>query len=662
MTENAQVVPASPIDHAVLAEIGEPRLFLPSLVNRGLEANARAKYFLSLLQAARAHAEEATAGTPVSPGLSSLREERIASGVIDARFDAVVEASSQEGPNRFVIPGAGRIHRQLVDAIAEMVSPLDLADGLVQGGSRFRTRLHALTTDAPDLSTDWVEGTYVDRITSARPESGDSLHLLVMDAHRALNALQAQIASDSVDGAAVYGLGSGDAELVEAFMRGIHRTEALKFDHPGLATTATRAGGRLLIQNDLGTTSSHVVVIAVDDLTATLTHTDVHQRRLHFFQSCFAGFDVRWSDAQHHRETPLVGEHHLTVGTYPAPDRTTLEAFLEHAGSRLVFVLDWNRARKRLGLFMSNQDAIEVLHWAAAHDVGHMAFLALGAERLIYEAVELSAKVPARYGEPLIDVLGRDATVAITKFALGSAAQGLLAGKSALLIRDELRVEVLRHVQAAHGRLLDDSAEHASLVVECAQSLHTALLRLATAEGTEYLARAVGRAARWEHRADEILMTQRQAARRVEDSQGVSALTATADDAIDCLEESVFLLTLLDRESRTVVLPILEPLAAIAVMTAQEHLKAVEFARLVVAGSAPEDLEEFLIAVDRVATLEHDADRVDRTARAALVTQAPEFRSLYVADSVCRGIEDATDSLLRSVLGLRDHILAAVAS
>ena len=45
-------------------------------------------------------------------------------------------------------------------------------------------------------------------------------------------------------------------------------------------------------------------------------------------------------------------------------------------------------------------------------------------------------------------------------------------------------------------------------------------------------------------------------------------------------------------------------------------------------------------------------------ARAALVTEAPDFRSLYVADSVSRTAEAATDAMLRSVLGLRDHVLS----
>jgi uncharacterized protein Yka (UPF0111/DUF47 family) len=639
----------------VLDELGEPTLLLPSLVNRGLDANDRAKYLLSLLQAARSRADEP--GQPVS----SLRDERLASGVFDADLDEVVKRSRRVGADSYIIWQAGRIHADVVTAVVEMLAPLAAGGGAYPVAAGYRSRLDALLAVAPDLSDDRVPGEYIDRITSARRERGDSLHLLVMDAHRALNRLQAQIATTAIDGAAAYGLAEADRGLVAAFMAGLHETAALKFDHPGLATTATRVGSRLLIQNDLGTTNAHVVVVAVENTTVTVTYTDVHRRRLRFFESLLDRFPVQWSDAEA-RRGPKLGEHHVATGRYEAVDLAALEAYLRHVGSRLVFVLDWNRARKRLNALLRTDDAIAVLRWAADNNVGHMAFLALGGERLIYDAVELAGKMPARYGEPLREVLGQDAIVAVTRFALRAAAEGMLAGKSQWLIRDELRVEVLHHVHASHRRLLDAGAEHASLVVETARALRAALLRLGTQEGSDFLRRASTRAARWEHQADEILIGRRRAADRIEGSRAITTLIATADDAIDALEETIYLLTLLPREGIGVVRPTLDSLAAITVMAAREYLKAVELARHVVDGSAPEDLEDFLVAVDRVATLEHEADMADRKARAALVIEAPDFRSLYVADCVSRGAEDATDALLRSALGLRDLILSLLSA
>jgi hypothetical protein len=39
-----------------------------------------------------------------------------------------------------------------------------------------------------------------------------------------------------------------------------------------------------VIQNDIGTTDAHVIVIHVQDLTTSVTYTDVHPERLAFFQ------------------------------------------------------------------------------------------------------------------------------------------------------------------------------------------------------------------------------------------------------------------------------------------------------------------------------------------------------------------------------------------
>ena len=80
------------------------------------------------------------------------------------------------------------------------------------------------------------------RLTGLSDGKGDSLHRLVMDLHKALNRLSAAHAEEVLAGAHVYGLLPQDRPAVEAFMRGVESTRKLKFDHPGLATTATRVG------------------------------------------------------------------------------------------------------------------------------------------------------------------------------------------------------------------------------------------------------------------------------------------------------------------------------------------------------------------------------------------------------------------------------------
>ena len=103
------------VKREVVDELGVPALLLPSLLRRGLEANDRAKYLLSLLQAARAHADD-----PSQPWLS-LREERVTAGLTDSEFDSVVERSRREGPHFYLVPGAARIHQLLVEAVREML-------------------------------------------------------------------------------------------------------------------------------------------------------------------------------------------------------------------------------------------------------------------------------------------------------------------------------------------------------------------------------------------------------------------------------------------------------------------------------------------------------------------------------------------------------------
>jgi uncharacterized protein Yka (UPF0111/DUF47 family) len=632
----------------ILQNLGEFSLVLPLLVNRGLEANDRAKYLLALMQAARHHADQ-----PDRP-FSSLSEERLAAGVTDERLDGVVAGARPAGADAYMIPGVGGLHGDLVAAIKDMLAPLEVAGG---GVGRSAERLETLLAEMPDLSADCIPGTYLDGIASADRQSGDTLHILIMDAHRALNQLQTEVATEMLDGASVYCLEEDDRQLVSAFMAGVRATQSLKFDHPGLGTTATRVGSRLLIQNDIGMTNAHVIVVTVDGLVSTVTYTDVHLERLSFFESMLDRFPVQWSDAQYRDGTGSLGQHHLVTGSYESPDRESLEAYLSYLGSRLVFLIDWNRARKRLGSLVKKKEAIELLQWAAEEGLGHMAFLLMGAERLVYDAIGLTDRVPVRYGEPLREVLGVEATLDVLRFAIRTASEGMLSGKSQLLIRDELRVELMKHVQATDRQLLDSAAEHGSLVVEAAQAVRAALVHLGLSDGGGFLRRAADRARSWEHRADEILTAIRLAAHRTDGADAMVWIVSSLDDAMDNLEETLFLLTLLPDDASAAVRPILVPLAGIAVSASREHLKALEIAKGLVVAASDDELEDFLVAVNRVAVLEHEADVAERTARAMLVTEAPDFRSLHVADQISRSTEDATDALARSALLLRDHVL-----
>ena len=300
----------------VVRELGELSLLLPSMVNHALEANDRAKYYLTLLQACAAGARLPGHPTP------SLHGERLAAGINELWLDQVVESSEpSDDDHAFVVPRVNEVHDALMSAVGEMLTPFGVAE---LEDSPDPARLERLRVRAPDFAGDRVPYDYVERATSADRAVGDSLHLLVMDAHRALNRLQAEIATEILEGASVYGVEDDDRELIAAFMSGLRRTAPLKFDHPGLGTTATHVRGRLLIQNDIGMTEAHVLVVAVEGLVVTVTYTDVHRPRLAFFEEMLDRFDVDWSRTEPRGGGLGLGAHQLATGQFVASDRDAL--------------------------------------------------------------------------------------------------------------------------------------------------------------------------------------------------------------------------------------------------------------------------------------------------------------------------------------------------
>jgi uncharacterized protein Yka (UPF0111/DUF47 family) len=638
---------------AILARLGESELLLPTLVSRALAANDRAKYFFTLLQSAVRHADRP------DEALAELRRERLQCGLEDADLDTVPERTRRSAGDLYELPGAARIHAGLASAVGEMVAAAEAVPGSREPfGERASQLLRATPEDAAHVSA-----AYVARVASGNRAAGDSVHLLVMDLHRRLHEVQQQLATSSVDGASAYGLSEAAVGLVRAFMRGVNRTAPLKLDHPGLGTTATQVGERLVLENDVGTTDAHVVVVRVEGLEATVVATDVHLERLAFLRSMLSPFDVRWETTISCQAEELdEGTYHLATGIHAAPDRLALERYLEHLGSRLVFLIDWNRARKRLRRLVKGNDAVELLRWAAERDLGHMAFLALGGERLIFDALERLPRVAIHYGEQLHEVLGREQAIAFLRFVLERCSTGIRGGKSEFLIRDEVRAELVSHVATAQQCLLSAAAEHASLVVELAASLREGLQHF-PGEAPGDLDRAAQRAAAWEHQADGLLEQARVLARRWSGAETVERLLVEADDAADHLEDVTFLLTLLPGTSpRREELVLLAELADLTLAASREHLKAVECARSLQRGGSREDLQDFLEAVDQVVILEHRSDDVNRRAKRSILTSSSDFRHLEILSDVRRHLEAATDVLRHVALALRTFVMGELAA
>ncbi|MBN8905214.1 MAG: phosphate transport regulator, partial [Rhodospirillales bacterium] len=288
----------------VLAAIGEAGLQQPAAVNAALAANDRIKYVFTLLQMAASHADQPEQPAPL------LRRERLACGIQDPALDDLPAATSRTGA-RYHIPGLPALLRRIAADLRLMAAPVAVIDPAIQ------PRLDALLAALPAAEDETLDPATLAAITQARPDA-DSLHRLVMDLHRALNALQATLAEERIDGAAAYGLAPEDRPRVAAFMAGLDRTAPLKFDHPGLATSATRQGQRLVVQNDIGTTDAHVVVVHIEGLAVTVTYTDVHPERLRFFQDMLSGHPVTWTVSQSGQlgGTPF----HMATGRLDAAD------------------------------------------------------------------------------------------------------------------------------------------------------------------------------------------------------------------------------------------------------------------------------------------------------------------------------------------------------
>jgi len=631
----------------ILDSLNERALLLPTLVNRALTANDRVKYRFSLLQAAQAHAEHPDTMT------SNLRTERIAAGVQDVSLDQVVEGAERVANSRYRIPESSRIiHDAFADA-AEMLEPLRAAE--TPGYDGFAQRLAAVTV--PDPNDDELLSETIRAITLGDREAGDSLHLLVMDMHRALNTLQTQLASETINGCDAYGIRNADHALIAAFMAGVNSTSPLKFDHPGLSATATRVGSKLVLQNDIGTTDAHVLVVHVAGRTVTTTYTDIHLPRLLFFQSLFEHYHVMWEDTRSRADRAMEGGmYHLCVGTYSARTNAQLRLYLDHLGSRLVFLIDWNRARKRLRLFVPRKAAISLLKWAADANIGHMAWLKAGGEQLIFDAMSFAYGGQLKPGDRLDDLLTEGRAVDFLQFNLKQALNGLNQGCPASLIADEIRTELASQVRSTEDALLDTALEHAGLIVELADTVR-ATLEAAQAGRRQEVAAMVERAKAWETAADQELNNARKIL--IEGDHFTLQFMSAADDIADDLEEAIFHITLSPQApsaSLTALNRLVEPVAN----ASRELVKALAASRHARRGVPREDMDDFLQAVHMIRTMEHVSDLAEREVKQTLMAEPRPFADVFGVVEAARNLEQAADGLLHVALLLHNHVMEQV--
>jgi uncharacterized protein Yka (UPF0111/DUF47 family) len=619
----------------ILAAIGEAGANPAAGLNAALVANDRVKYTLSLLQLALNHALNPNQPT------EKLRRERLACGIDEPELDQVVAGARMSG-GACQIPNLKALIGRVGAELRTMAGPVLAA---TPGG--IAARLDGLIAGLPTGADDMVAPEALSAMMRADKGGPDSAHRLVMDLHRTLNGLQTALALEKVDGAATYSLTDADRLLVRAFMAGLHRTAPLKFDHPGLDTTATRVGNRLVIQNDIGTTDAHVIVINVEDGAVAITYTDVHAERLTFFQDMLKPNGLMW-DEDRSGALPAGSAFYMTVGQVQTADAAACAAVLESVGSRLVFLIDWNRARKQLRGFLRGKDRLAVLAHAATDGIGHRGFLQLGGARLVNQAIAESAGSAMRFGDRLCDVLGDAPAVKFIAFTLRAATEGLQAGHSPGLIRDRIRVTLATHFTNQERQMLAMASDHAGLVFELATLVRDGLA------DREAAGKCARRARDWEHDADRIVIDTRAVVARRPDYRIFRTLIEAADDAADALEDAAHFIELGPLEGKA--LDALQILASLVAEASQEWIKALTNAALVDRNANLDETEDFLAAIDRIATLEHAADEAERALTASALKHAEDFRQMHLFTAVAARLEAAADALKHAALILRDHV------
>lgn len=625
-----------------VASLGQTELLRPARVRAALAANDRLKLYLSVLQAAHDRAARSDA-----PTLDLSRE--FAAAGIDAPWLAQLPANAYREDKVLHVPELARLAALLAEDLCTMARPLEGEPGFDERVGHWCAWLDAL---APET----LASGQLQALTSGKRGKDDSLHLLVMDLHKALNRLAAELSSETLDGAHVWQIADADRPQIAAFMRGVNATRALKLDHPGLDTAATRDGARLLLQNDIGTNDAHVLVIQVEGLHVSLTYSDLHRRRFAFFQSLLCEVGATWSEPQARASAELNYGATYYVGTadFACADADALCAVLEGIGARIVFLIDWNRARKRLELFIGKTDAVAILTEAARRRVGHMAWLAAGGEQLVFGAMQALGPEYFRIGDRLDGVLGTEKARAFVLESMALASAAMQQRQPLALVADDTRLLLARYLQR-HDEF-DLLAEHAAYCHALAEGLRDGLAH--GHERDRKAARAFSeRAKDWERRADQLVMDARARAETRPRWEAFAELVETADDVADALEEAAFLLSLIAADHhqgwRGEVHQTMQLLADAVLGAAQDHVRAIEIARGFGDHASAEDHEAFVAALWRVLNAERQCDVLLRDVRRALAEHVSDAATLNLSTDFAQALESATDWLLATGYGLR---------
>lgn len=624
--------------------LGQQSLLLPAWITVALNANDRLKLLITLLQSANQHAL-----MPEAKVLNWGKDFRSAGFV---ELDWVKDfATSAYLEDEFLIVSSQEIFfDNLQENLSLMARPvIELRDAT---NENLCARCEVWHSHLKKFSTaEGISNATITALTHGDRKQNDSFHLLVMDLHKCINAIASTISTENIAGAHAWHVLPEDHARIEAFMHGLQRTAPLKFSHPGLDTAATRDDKRLLIQNDIGTNDAHVLVIEVRDKKIELTYSELHKGRFDFFRTMLENIGFEWQVFEPVITAELNAGKPYYVGkaTFLAKKETDLLQALYMVGSRIVFVIDWNRARKRLQHFVCKKVAIKLLTQSAESEYGHMAWLLAGGEKLVYQTMQSVASDAFRIGDRLDEVCGEHAAELFLEDLMRMCSAMLLDQQPTSLIADEARM-LLVHVLRKRSFEFDLLADHAAYCHALSQLL-SQCLETSTEQTVNSFKVFADQAKEWEHAADRLLTEARQRAERQPRWQPVVHLLSQSDDVADTLEESIFIISMLTRTPMHSITPevgaVLARLVQATQAAIQDYIKAIQIARDITSDGTSQDTDAFLKVLWQMLRAERHCDELYREARLLIVTHLHDQPVAFgLTSDLAAAIESASDALL----------------
>jgi hypothetical protein len=618
--------------------VGGRGLALPDCIARAVAANDRVKYYLALLQAAQA---QGRSPQHPAPNLRALRES---SGITETALDRVVEESVSRGNGITYIPGGCTILDALFDSLRYMAAAIELAGAIRpdvrERSTLYRRRLDALAATMQGCKDDQISNATIAALTKETRNGHDTVHQVTIDMQDELTRLQSTVATDLIEGARTFGVADDDRALIRAFMSGVHETAGLKFTHPGLNTTAAGDGVRLSIQNDLGSMPEHLIVIHVEDRAVTMTYTDVHPSRIRFFQGLVDAYAVTWTSTPASDVTGIV----TSAGKYVADSAEDVERFLRFVGSRLVFLIDWNRARKRLTRLVNKSTAIDLLRWAADNNIGHRGFLEAGDVALIETAFERAFPMHTRFGIRLDELLGGGPARQFLTSVFRMTSWGIATGRSHSLIEDQVEAELLRHLETPERHVLAIAAHHATTIIALGERVRRELARCRQRTPPETDAgHAVGQ-------------DERRFIDAHHDAHRFKPLLTEAAAAASALEDAAFLLSVMPASIDCSLLTLIEALADQVGATARAYVRCLEEGQTL-SRLSNRDVDNFLVTIDQLTASGRDAGGAKRALTEKLLRGEANCREFYALTTIADDLESAASRLSRCGAIVRDQVL-----